>query len=189
MDLTKDELPARVKVGGEWYDIKTDFRIWIDFARLLKDKSAKVEDFDFVYSNGSFNAPDDRVAGFEQLLKFYAPPRVLPRSDGRKHEDVIDYDLDGDLIYSAFMREYKIDLCDVKMHWHKFSALLAGLKDSKLTDVIGYRLWTNKTGKTDDYTKQMQSLQDAWQLETYETETEKKKELDEFERWLNGERK
>ena len=75
------------------------------------------------------------------LIVFANPKSELPRP--MKHNDtiIIDYELDSDLIYSAFLGQYGIDLVDIKeLHYHKFLALLKGLNESTvLNKIMGYR--------------------------------------------------
>lgn len=109
--------------------------------------------------------PTDRAAGVLELARFANPPRELPRrtTDDANGEIVIDYDTDAELIYAAFMDCYGVDLYAEQLHWWKFLALLHGVHDCKLTDVIGYRLYT-PDGKNDDYSKKLQKLREAWRL-------------------------
>ena len=48
------------------------------------------------------------------------------------------------------------------MHWHKFLALLSGLHNTKLNEVMSWRCWDGDT-KT-EYGKQMAKLRAAWEL-------------------------
>lgn len=58
------------------------------------------------------------------------------------------YEYDGDYIYAAFMQNYKIDLMETGLHWHKFLALLKGLSGTMLNEIMGYRAYaSSKTGE------------------------------------------
>ena len=48
------------------------------------------------------------------------------------------------------------------MHWHKFLALLSGLHNTKLNEVMSWRCWDGDT-KT-EYGKQMAQLRASWEL-------------------------
>lgn len=183
IDITKVSLPSAVEVGGRPYKIKSDFKNMLIFQRLLKDKTSDIEAFDFIYS---YEKPADRVAGILAVCKFMNPPQELPHAakDGTKAENVLDYDIDADLIYSAFMDCYGIDLINTSMHWYKFCTLLHAVHDCKLSDVIGYRLWQSD-GRNDEYSRRMQKLQDAWRLPQPE-DTEPDEALDEFLSQLKG---
>ena len=105
---------------------------------------------------------------FNELLEFYHPKTDLPRPSG-KSEKVLDYVIDSQLIFCAFLEQYGIDLTAtdetghfIQMHWHKFLALLSGLHNTKLNEVMSWRCWDGDT-KT-DYGKQMAKLRAAWEL-------------------------
>lgn len=162
IDLKKAKLPSAVKVDGSYYRIHTSFKYWLRFGQMITDKNILASDFDFMYIN---EKPESRINGFLELIAFYKPARILPRQAGDKNgSKVLDYEIDADLIYSAFMEQYGIDLVNSDMHWYKFSALLEGLKDTKLNEVIDYRTWDFTGGKPTPYTRRMQKLQQAWAL-------------------------
>lgn len=90
----------------------------------------------------------------------------------------MDYEIDADLIYSAFLGQYGIDLVDVQeLHWHKFLALLNGINSStKLREIIGYRCYEKDNRKDIDH---MEELRYAWEIERPLSEAEEQ-ELQEF---------
>lgn len=164
MNLSKARLPSAVEVGGNFYEIKTDFRFWLNFSKMISDKDSLVGDFDIFYKG---EKPSDRIEGINQLWEFYNPPKELPRDTGNgSTEQILDYFLDGELIYSAFYENYGIDLFDekLKLHWHKFLALVSGLHDTKLNEIMSYRVY-NPNDKT-KYETQMMELKNAWRLPT-----------------------
>ena len=64
-------------------------------------------------------------------------PATKKSADKKK---VTDFAQDADLIRAAFMQVYRIDLYTEKLHWFKFSALLAGLPEgNRYNDVLGIR--------------------------------------------------
>ena len=183
IDLTKAKLPEAIEIGGLFYRIHTDFRYFIRLGQLLRGKDIKPSDCDFMFIQ---ELPPDKIEGIKALIAFMNPPHILPRKSKREDAGapVLDYTLDADLIYAAFMQQYHIDLSTELLHWHQFSALLAGLRDTKLNDVIGFRLWENTSGKKDDYTRAMQKLHDAWEIEVKDNAEDAA--LAEFEARLNG---
>jgi len=162
-----DKLPDRIQAGGKFFLLNTDFRVWLGFSQTISRKDAILKDIEFVYAS---EVPEKELQkeAFNELLKFYRPESTLPRPSG-KSEKVLDYVLDSQLIFCAFMEQYGIDLSAqdaeghfIQMHWHKFLALLSGLHDTKLNDVMSWRCWSgdNKT----EYGKQMSQLRAAWEL-------------------------
>lgn len=179
IDLTKRTLPNTINVGGVLFSINTDFRVWMKFEISTKGihKGDRL-DVRYLFKN-------DYPYNFDicELFSFSRPKNILPRPI--KSSDVIplDYEIDSDLIYSAFMGQYGIDLVEVEeLHWHKFLALLNGLNDSqKLSEVIGYRCYEKPNGKEDIYEK----LKYAWEIEPPLTE-EQQAELEAFSKEFGG---
>lgn len=180
IDLTKKSLPNTVNVGGRDFSIYTDFRVWLKFIiSASKMRQDDVMDVSYLFKN---EKPD--YCPMHELIAFAKPKSELPRQI--KHSDVItiDYELDSDLIYSAFLGQYGIDLIDVKeLHWHKFLALLNGLNDStKLREVMGYRCYEKSMDKDRDV---YEELRRAWEIEPPISE-EEQKELDDFSKLFGG---
>lgn len=176
IDLTKVESKQAqcVLIDGVSYEIQTSFRYGLMFYRLMAEKKYMSE-FMFLYK---FEKPKDLVKGFEALDDFYCKKTEFPKETGSNDgEKVFDYTADSDLIYSAFLQCYGINLLNADMHWYEFRALVAGLKDCKLTDVIGYRSF-NPYDRT-KYETTMARLRDAWSLDDELTDDEQDK-LDAF---------
>lgn len=182
IDLKKAGLPEAVEVEGSLYYIQTSFKYWLRFLELLENKDVTPNDFDFMYRNSK---PSNRQDGLLALMQFCNPPEVLPRfkeSDG--DGKIVDYIIDADYIYAAFMEQYCIDLITSNMHWYKFQALFRGLHDTKLNEIIGYRLYKHTSGKKDSYVRRMEKLRSAWQLPTDIDENDE--DLKDFENKLRG---
>ena len=97
-------------------------------------------------------------------------PRVL---DDDCSERALDYQIDADLIYCAILQQYKIDLFQNQIHWHKVRAMISGLKDTKLNDIIYCR-----TCKYDSEQKELMKAKTAWALP--EKQTDSNSDLEEF---------
>ena len=182
IDLKKAKLPQAIKVGGSFYKIHTDYKYFLRFRELVKDKDAPIKTFDFMYIN---EIPPSRLEGIRALCEFMNPPRELPRRTGdESSEIVLDYDADAPYIYAAFMEQYGIDLINARLHWYKFIALLHGLHDTELNRIISCRLW-KPNGKNTAYEKQKQKQYEAWRL-TQPEENEPDEALDDFLAQLKG---
>ncbi len=186
INLSKVKLPDCIEAAGSFYHIKTDFRSWLNFSRIVNTKGAVVDDVDFIYTD-TIPPAETKKEAFENLLEFFQPKHKLPRSTGAGEASrgkILDYEIDADLIYAAFFEQYGIDLLAVDehghavpIHWHIFLALLSGLHNTKLNDIMSWRSWTGDT-KT-EYGKQMQKLRNAWELP--EDDDEKiQEDLDKF---------
>lgn len=138
MDLTKSFLPDSVLVSGRTYKIKTGHPYWFRFSQLLGQDKTLLTEFDFLYLS---DIPDDRQAGIDELCNFYYEKKEIPRVEGDTGDRVLDYDIDSDLIYSAILQCYGVDIYEKQIHWHKMRAMLAGLNATRLNDVMGYRCY------------------------------------------------
>ena len=174
IDLTKKGLPNVVTINGSPYSIYTDFRLWmrfeIELGRLKKEQRMDVS---YLFKN---EMPSH--CNFNELLVFSRPKSELPRQWKSSDTIVLDYELDGDYIYSAFWGQYGIDLVEVEeLHWHKFLALLKGLRDSeKMSQIMSYRCYERSEEKKDIY----EELRYAWRIERITEE-----EQEEIEKFSN----
>lgn len=185
INLSKVKLPDSIEIAGKFYYLKTDFRTWLCFSQTVNTKEAVIDDVDFVYKD-EIPSAEKKVEAFKKLLEFYMPKNELPRKTGGENDDkkILDYFIDADFIYAAFYEQYKIDLLAtdkndhvIEMHWHKFLALLSGLHNTKLNEIMSWRGWHGDV-KT-DYGKHMMKLQKAWELPD-QTENDVQKDLNAF---------
>lgn len=177
IDLTKRGLPNVVEINGIPYSIYTDFRVWMRFEIALgKLKKGTSMDVSYLFKN---NMP--AYCDIGQLLVFSRPQNILPRQ--MKNNDVIslDYELDSDYIFSAFLGQYGIDLVDIdQLHWHKFLALLKGLRDNEmLCKIMAYRGYDESDARSNVYV----DLKRAWEIEKISEEDQT--EIDKFSNYFD----
>lgn len=158
IDLRCKDLPQAIEVDGKSFLIKTDFRDWITIADLF-NKNSTLDKFTFIFKN-NIPATSDFI---QPLQQFLLNPNCTPKNDSASNDRLLDYVLDGEYIYSAFMQAYNIDLIDIDyMHWHKFKALVLGLPDdTMLKCIMGYRGWRRDTTSYDTACRRNR---DAWKL-------------------------
>lgn len=180
IDLTRKSLPNTVRVGGRDFSIYTDFRLWMRF-EISASKMKRGENIDVSYL---FKSDMPEHCNLSDLFAFSRPKSPLPRSTSHSNVIVLDYELDADLIYSAFLGQYGIDLVDIEeLHWHKFLALIGGLNEStRLREVMGYRCYEKSTEKDRDI---YEDLKHAWEIEPPMSDEEQAK-LEEFSRIFGG---
>lgn len=161
LNLFDAELPATIEVNGSSFYIQTDFRYLIRFIELLETKS-KLIDFLFMFP---YEKPADLQAGVYAIIKWMNPKEEIPRLEDSASLKILDYKVDADYIYSAFLEQYGIDLMDlsVKLHWYKFQALLKSLHDVKLCEIMGYRAY-EPTAQNYDRNKELLRLRTQWEL-------------------------
>lgn len=156
IDLTKKALPNTLIVNGKAYSIYTDYRVWL---RFMIEVDEKQQGFDVSYL---FKNEMPEKVSIADLMTFASPKTELPRKIESSNEILFDFKLDSDLIFSAFMGQYGIDLLETDLHWHKFLALLSGITEgTKLSEVMGYRAYSKNDSKSDPYEK----MQRAWKID------------------------
>lgn len=176
IDLSQKGLPDTVTIWGEPFQVRTDYRVWMRFCLEFEARDRK-QDFDIAYLFRSEIPAIQTQEDLNAVLMFAYPPFVVPNTGGEKENDkILDYLMDGDYIYAAFLGQYSIDLVETKLHWHKFRALVNGLNDTtRLYEIMGYRCYTGND-------KEMVKLRESWKLPVSLTEEEqhKKKEFDDY---------
>ncbi len=174
IDLTRRALPNTVTVNGRAFSIYTDFRVWMKFEISLAERHGETIPIDYLFKN---ERPS--YCNVRDLLAFSRPARELPRKVRGTADDVIvlDFKIDADLIYAAFLQQYGIDLIEIpELHWHKFLALMDGLKGTKLDEVMSYRCYQRQESKDIDPYEEMR---EAWRIEKPLT-AEEQAEIDDF---------
>lgn len=147
MNILIDLLPVKVVINGVEYDINSDFRtsilfsILMDDDRLNEDMKARQALALYYPVIPNRNCWGEAVA---KIMWFYRCGKEISTTIGKGKSDkkrILDYDVDADYIYSAFMSQYRIDLQAIKyLHWWKFKSLLDSInEDTRLFKIMQYR--------------------------------------------------
>ncbi len=133
-------LPYKIEVDGVEYAINTDFSVWVEvehifFSRKFGDGEALARVLALVFPVLPHN-PEGAIRG---LLWFYSAGEDC-KAEGARTMPAYDPVLDFEYLWGAFLAEFGIDLCDCKMHWWKFKALLDCLGENcRFSQIVGYR--------------------------------------------------
>lgn len=163
LDLKMKGLPNAIAAHGQAFLLNTDFRVWLDYPRLI------AEDLGSLFADST---PILTLEVADQLDVFYNPPKDVPRGSG-SGAPVVDWEIDADLIYAAFRQAYGIDLLVADLHWHEFKALFDALPDDTL--MVRVIQWRSYKGSDKD----MLELKNTWALPEKLTE-EEQQAVDEF---------
>ncbi len=121
-------VPRGVIGSGIYYPIKTDFRVWLEFARILESERgahAAMRALRLCYKN---RAPKDPLEALGLLCEFFlATTKHRGGGQSRSSKKLISFSEDEGLIFASFYSEYGIDLSQCNMHWWRFLALLYAL--------------------------------------------------------------
>lgn len=142
-----ENLPKSIKIGNISYPIRVDFRTWIKVESILKDNnipnqfklSMIVTLCDLFYGNIDIvNEEIDAI--YDGIFSFWRMFKPINPKARHSNDIAYSYDNDFDLIASAFMQQYNINLFTQDMHWFVFKSLFDGLSENTMfRKIVGYR--------------------------------------------------
>lgn len=214
MNILTDQLPETVLVAGQEHKINTDFRVSIRFEEMIQDKNITEEQRFFVedilnipefdvdekkarllakYNSGLVlyypEIPEDLDGAISQMLWFYQCGKTEEQKQsgkGKKQDQIYSFTHDADYIYAAFMEQYGIDLNAVELHWWKFSAMFAGLKeDCLISKVMGYRA-ADTAGMDKEQKKLYKKMKEIYKLPENVSEEDRMLEEEVTQALLSG---
>lgn len=151
-----DDLPKSVMIDGVQVEIETNFRTGILFEMMLSedltDEQKAINTLGLWYPGIDEN-PDFFLEhiyeAVDGIIWFYTGGDEKKEENDQQDEKrknrfirrIYDFDVDGPMIYAAFLSQYRIDLQDVKyMHWWKFCALFGSMDENQqITKIMSYR--------------------------------------------------
>lgn len=182
-NLMLDRLPDSYK----GYLIRTDFRIGIQIVQALQDPELSEQERGAVALTLLFGSgvPTDIETAKRGMQWFLNGGNEIEYQENTGNEQKsFDFDVDHARLWSGFYRVYGIDLSSAKIHWFQFLSMIADLKDSAFSDVVGYR--TADTSKMPaDMKRAYQRMKDLYALKTPYT-PEEQGAIDEFMSKLKG---
>lgn len=118
-------LPNTVEVDGSFFSINSDFADMLQIMEIFEGSSTDENKFylalKLFYGE---TIPDNVEEAMQKLLWFVRCGKPETKEDG---ETLLDFTIDADLILSAFIQIYNVDLTRKNLHWWKFIALLTSL--------------------------------------------------------------
>jgi len=192
INILIDELPNTVKIDNEEYKINSGFRESILFELMMQDTSISEEDkiiqaLELYYPI----LPKNINEAIEKILWFYrcGKDEVETKNKGTgKSTQIYSYNFDDDLIYSAFLDQYGVDLQDVNyLHWWKFKAMFKALKeDNEIVKIMEYRAMDVNKDKDKEQKAYYTKMKELYKIPSNISKGEKEK-LNEIEEiLLNG---
>ena len=176
MNILLDDLPTSFKIKGKRYDFNYDFRTSILFCLLMQDVDLTEEEkilqgLQLYYPK----IPNNKEEAYKNILFFYSRgkednsetkvkqgKRIFKRNNNRAY----DFEADSDLIFSAFMTQYNINLNRENLHWWEFIALFNSLKDdTEIVKIMNYRTIDINSIEDKKERKMYKQLQDYYALE------------------------
>ena len=188
MNILTDALPDFVVVGNVKYGVLTDFRIWMEFDRIMHLGDVSTNDkimmiIRLCLDRGRCRVfPEDIMGTMDALKNFYLCSKKSKGTNNEKKERALDFCEDSGYIYSAFLTQYGIDLLSVPyMHWYVFCALLEGLEESrKLTKIMQFRLCEPESVQNNEKKKYLKRMKAFYALRGTKTDKEREEEIAEI---------
>ena len=142
MNMLLDRVPDSLEISGTRFPIKIDFRIWIQFEKLVtsgeKDNTKLLNQiFALVFRQKKPEICDEAI---DQILWFYKCGKEADNKTGGSKKDVFSYDYDDGFIVAAFKEQYGINLNTDDLSWWEFHAYMLALsEDTEFVKIMGYR--------------------------------------------------
>lgn len=183
MNILTDCLPGWIEVDGKRLGIRTDFRIWIEFDRIMHQRELAPKEKFFMISalcieekNLPCDLPPDRI--IDGLCDFYLCGGKA-KGQEKQTTPVFSFCEDGGYIFAAFLSSYGVDLLSIPyMHWFVFSALLKGLDDStRLMKIMSWRGAEPDKEKNPKRREFLRKMKELYALPDRRTEEEKEQDI------------
>lgn len=173
MNLFYEELPMSVMVHGKTVRIRTDFRDYIRLLDMLKDKDVKPMDKLLILREYFLDDIEITQFSIDALCDFMSvdfSDREASQTGTGRRKNLFSFSIDYPYILSAFLRDYGIDLIDIKyLHWWKFRMLFDGLsEDNEIKKRIMYRGMNLNEIKDPEERKRIRKIQKVIELKQEE---------------------
>ena len=184
MNILLDYLPTSFSIDGKKYEFNYDFRTSILFCLLMQDTELTEEEkilqgLQLYYPK----IPNNTEEAYKNILYFYSRgkednietkvkqgKRIFNRNNNR----AFDFEVDSDLIFTAFMTQYNINLNKENLHWWEFMALFNSLNDTnEIVKIMNYRTIDINSIEDKKERKTYKQLQDYYSLENIVTKEER----------------
>lgn len=183
MNILIDRLPNEY----EGLKIDTNFRSFILFELLMQDNELTQEEKIFSALKLFFDnfEIENMQKYIECILWFYSmgktkeDKKTNKKSKEKKEKAIYSYEHDANLIYSAFLSQYGVDLNEVdNLHWWKFKSMFEGLnEENKICEIMGYRAIDLSKIKDKDERNKYKRLQRQFALPDNRSEEEKERDF------------
>ena len=164
-----NKLPHTLRINNKEITINTDYRLFVRFELEMQGNDTKkaIQNVLSAFYPAFLlkNITGEMIDKFIWFYKCGKNEPIKPSKNGNKNDRAFDYEADDELIYSAFMECYHIDLSK-PLHWWKFKALFKGLNNEcEFCKIKSYRLYSGKD-------KDLLELKEYYKLPPTEIELE-----------------
>lgn len=192
MNILTDDLPTKIKVNNNIYDINYDYRTAIKILTAFEDNDLLDNEKLFImlkllYKNDI--PEEDLEEACKKACKFLDLGQEK-KENTKKESRIYSFKKDCNYIFSGITHTHNIDLeKEPNLHWWKFMALFMDM-DTECTfnELVYYRKRKAEGKLTKEEMEQYKKLKDILELEPIETEEtlKLKKAKEKFLKELNG---
>lgn len=166
-----NKLPHTLEINNKEITINTDYRVFVKFELEMQGNDTKKAIRNVLSAfYPAFLLNNITMEMVDKFIWFYKCGKTDEQKGKNKKgskDRAFDYEIDDNLIYSAFMETYQIDLSKY-MHWWKFKALFDGLNsETEFCKRKSYRIYNGKD-------KNLLELKDYYKLPPTKGEIEDK---------------
>lgn len=187
MDILTSDLPNKIKVNNNIYEINCDFRSIISTLRAFEDDELTYQEKLFVMLNNLYKTEvlkEDIDEAINKAIKFI--------DLGKENEDdnkstpgnrIYSFQKDANYIFSGILQTHTIDLEKQKdMHWWKFMALFMDMSsECTFGEMIYFRKRKLEGKLTKEEAKQYEKIKDIVDLDYVKKPSQARKEF--FEKY------
>nr|WP_321026287.1 bacteriophage Gp15 family protein [Clostridium neonatale] len=184
-----NKLPVDVNINGVLYNINSDYRTSIIFAKIIEENELTEDIIIKILELYYPIIPEDIEQAINYIFWFYTCGKTKEEKSNSKstgsNKKIYDYEEDSAYIYSAFLSQYKIDLQDIDyLHWWKFKALFESLSENnEIVKIMQYRSMDLSKIQDKEQKKFYKKMKDIYKLKEKISE-EDKKALDDVRKLL-----
>lgn len=180
-----DPLPTQwISESGNVYELDTDFQVGIQICLLYDDpewsdleKISKVIELLFVS-----DIPAEQ-AEIEECVDWFLNGWTHDKHKKSKNNiRMFDFDIDQWRIYSAFRKQYGINLNEAQLHWWEFMGLLSNLEECAYTRVLDIRQKKIDPKMSKEDKKALAEAKEIYALECVKSPEEKRLEIEQEEK-------
>ena len=181
MNIITDALPSFVIIKDKKYTVRCDFKTWLRFYKIINSDEPEVKKIASAIALIYVELPENIIEAVEGLKEFYSGELNEYKSTSDKKassKKTFDFEYDSELIYSAFLQQYNIDLAKCDMHWWKFKALFHNLtEETKFIKVVQYRGMDTSKMKDKEQKKFYEEMKRIYKLPDNRTKEEKENDF------------
>jgi hypothetical protein len=139
--LLYEPLPDAVTVGGVSMPVLTDFREWLRFAALMRDKDCTAYDKLMLLPEWFIEPPRTFTGDMLRALRWFydaadlePEQKAVAENPAPRRPPTFDWTVDAKFVLADFRRFYGIDLMRTEfLHWWEFRALFSALPPESMT--------------------------------------------------------